>query len=267
MVLAPLSAGFQSLPLLPTIILGPSGADSRVGGLVQALGPCGSLQQTLLWGWEFFPPLQPPEVFSFRGFEALFPCAGALGCLVCFTPRCSSWFIYAWMWVCWVLPAALPAPFSATLSPTLSVYLCTNVGPQGLVVVRQPARFVSYSASVGPTMATRVLSALAAHLWPFYQSGWMFLFYLLGFRLPSSLIFCQFWLCEEVQCIYLRLHLGSLSESFLVWGILNQSWKRSDPINIWIVVFWRNFLTFRYGFYLFLCFIWEMWYEFCISKQ
>ena len=37
MVLAPLSAGFKSLPLIPTIQLGPSGADSRVGGLVHAL--------------------------------------------------------------------------------------------------------------------------------------------------------------------------------------------------------------------------------------
>ena len=37
--LAPLSAGFQSLPLLPTIKLGPSGADSQVIGLVHALGP------------------------------------------------------------------------------------------------------------------------------------------------------------------------------------------------------------------------------------
>ena len=48
MALAPLSAGFQSLPLLPTIKLGPSGADSRGGGLVHALGPCGSLQLPLL---------------------------------------------------------------------------------------------------------------------------------------------------------------------------------------------------------------------------
>ena len=42
--LAPLSAGFQSLPLLPTSKLGPSGADSQVGGLVYILGPCGSFQ-------------------------------------------------------------------------------------------------------------------------------------------------------------------------------------------------------------------------------
>ena len=40
--LSQLSASFQSLLPLPTIILGPSGADSLVGGLV--LGPCGSLQ-------------------------------------------------------------------------------------------------------------------------------------------------------------------------------------------------------------------------------
>ena len=55
-----------------------------------------------------------------------------------------------------MLPASLPAPFSATLSPALSVYLCENVGPQGLLVVRLPAPFV---ASLGPATATRVLSA------------------------------------------------------------------------------------------------------------
>ena len=33
---------------------------------------------------------------------------------------------------CGVLPTALPALFSATLSLALLVYLCANVGPQGL---------------------------------------------------------------------------------------------------------------------------------------
>ena len=46
--LATLSAGCQSLPPLSTIKLGPSGADSWVGGLVCILGPCVSLQRTLL---------------------------------------------------------------------------------------------------------------------------------------------------------------------------------------------------------------------------
>ena len=63
------------------------------------------------------------------------------------------------MWGHRVLPAALPALFSATVSPALSVYLCTNVGPQGLLVVRLPAPFIPHSASLGPTMATGVLSA------------------------------------------------------------------------------------------------------------
>ena len=44
MLLAQLLAGFQSLPLLPTRKLGPSVADSQVGGFVYVLGPCGSLQ-------------------------------------------------------------------------------------------------------------------------------------------------------------------------------------------------------------------------------
>ena len=41
MALAPLSAGFQSVPLLPTIQLGPSGAVSQVGGFVYVLDPVG----------------------------------------------------------------------------------------------------------------------------------------------------------------------------------------------------------------------------------
>ena len=47
-LLALLSASFQSLLPLLTIKLGPSGADSQVGGLVYVLGVCGSLQRTVL---------------------------------------------------------------------------------------------------------------------------------------------------------------------------------------------------------------------------
>ena len=69
----------------------------------------------------------PTGVFTQR-FEALFPRAGALGYEVCFAPCLSSWFICAPMWGHGVLPAALPALFSTTLSPALLVYLCANVG-------------------------------------------------------------------------------------------------------------------------------------------
>ena len=80
--------------------------------------------------------------------------------MVCFAPRRSSRFIYARVWGRRVLPAALPALFSATLSPALSVYLCANVGPQGLPVLGLPALFIPHSASLGPATATRVLSTL-----------------------------------------------------------------------------------------------------------
>ena len=43
-LLALLSASFQSLLPLSSIKSGPSGADSHVGGFVYILGPCGSLQ-------------------------------------------------------------------------------------------------------------------------------------------------------------------------------------------------------------------------------
>ena len=57
-------------------------------GFVYILGPCGSLQQTFLWSWEFLLLLpQPPQAFSVKGFEPLFPRAGALGCVVCLAPQ------------------------------------------------------------------------------------------------------------------------------------------------------------------------------------
>ena len=105
MVLALLSAGFQSLPLLPTIKLGPSGADSQVGGWACACFQplwVSPMNSSVRLGVSPAAALTPTGVFNQR-FEALFHRAGALGCAVCFAPR-----------------------------PFLPVYLCTNVGPQGL---------------------------------------------------------------------------------------------------------------------------------------
>ena len=156
----------------------------------------------------------PTGVFTQR-FEALFPCTGALGYAVCFAPP-----------------------------PLVPVYLCANVGARGATrrsacpVLRhsesgplhlsvceyrtagsacgQTACAISHTLRQSrschhksPATAIRVLSAMAAHLHPSYRSGWMFLFYLLGVRVPCHSIFCQFWLCEEEQCVYLCLHLGS----------------------------------------------------------
>ena len=112
----------------------------------------------------------PTGVFNQR-FEALFPPCWSPGLrgLLCSPPFVR--FICAQMWGRQVLPTALPAPLSTTLSPALSVYLCANVGPQGLLVVGLPAPLVPHSASLGPAMATRVLSSPAARLRPSYRSG------------------------------------------------------------------------------------------------
>ena len=104
---ASLSSGSQSFTLIPAIKLGPSGAGSRVGGLVHALGPCGSLQRPLLCGWESLLLLpQPPRAFSIRGLRLYFPELEP--------------------WVAW----------SASLPTVCRVYLCANVGPRGLLLPR-----------------------------------------------------------------------------------------------------------------------------------
>ena len=84
------------------------------------------------------------DVFTQR-FEALFPCTGALGCVVYLTPPHSSRFIYAGMWG----------------------------RRQGLLAATLPALFVPQSAtSLGPpAVLPPVLSAPGAHLCPSYQSG------------------------------------------------------------------------------------------------
>ena len=116
MLLVQLSEGFQSF-LPPTSILGSSGADSQVGGFVYILGPCGSLQQTLLWSWEFLQLPQLSQVFSVRGFESFFPCAGTLSCAVCHTPLL---FLPVYLQANVGLPApsvaASPGPPATTLS-------------------------------------------------------------------------------------------------------------------------------------------------------
>ena len=141
-------------------------------------------------------------------FEALFPRTGALGYTVHFTPRHSSWFICARMWGHGVLPATLPALFSASLSPALWVYLCANVGPQGLLVLGLPAPFVPHSTSLGPATATRVLSTLVPVSAP-PTSLDECLFFISLVSDPLAVRFSQFWLCKEAQCVYLHRHLGS----------------------------------------------------------
>ena len=176
MVLAPLSAGFQSLPLLPTIKLGPSGADSRVDGFVHAPGPCGSLQWSLLWGWEFLllPP-QPPWVFSIRGLRLYFPTLKPWVAWSASLPCCSSQFIYMWIWghrvcqpppcgVCQLQPG-LPRSTICHLSESTSRRLAANPLHPQLPISAPPSGLDE-----------------------------CFFFISLVVRLPYSSVLCQFWL-------------------------------------------------------------------------
>ena len=108
MALALLSASFQSLPPLPTSKLGPLVLISWVGGFVYVLGPCESLQRTLLWDWEFLllTP-QPPQMFSIRGLRLYLLALEPWVAWSVLLPSCSSQFICTWLWDC---PVRQPLP-------------------------------------------------------------------------------------------------------------------------------------------------------------
>ena len=143
----------------------------------------------------------PHRCFN-QWFEALCPLAGALGCTVCFAP-----------------PLFLP------------VYLCVNVGPQGL-----PTTILwGLLAAAWPALSTihHLAGSTSSHLAasplcpgcpsPSLLPVWMNVSSLSACFVglpPYSSIFCQFWLffvfkllfsffwlCEEAQCVYLHLHL------------------------------------------------------------
>ena len=94
----------------------------------------------------------PTGVFNQR-FEALFPTCGSPGlCGLLRSPQFVR-FICVQMWCLGVLPTTLPAPFSATLSPALSVYL-HECGVTGSASGQTACQFVPHSASLSPTTAT-----------------------------------------------------------------------------------------------------------------
>ena len=172
-----LSADFQSLFSLPSNKLDPSGAESWVSGFAYILGPCGSLQWTLLWSWEFFLPSQSPKVFSVRGFEALFPKPGKRGL---------SHFP--------VVPPGLSARKCGT-TQSASHYL--------ILLVFQPLPFCMSSLPLLPVwwnVASVTPGLLDFHTVRFSGSSGYFLF--------LNLLLSFFRLCKETKYIYLCLHLG-----------------------------------------------------------
>ena len=64
---------FCHFPLFPQADCAISGVDSQVGGFLYLFEPHGPLQRILLWDYDFLPLLHLTQVFTARGFEALFP--------------------------------------------------------------------------------------------------------------------------------------------------------------------------------------------------
>ena len=202
----PLSTRLQSFTPLLTVKLGPSSSGSRVGALVHTLGPCGSLQWMLLWGWEFL--LNPHGCFQSEVWGFISPC---------WSPGLCSLFC----------SPAVP-PF----------YLWVNVGPQGLPGItlwvllaaawpaplhNSPPRWVRQPP---PRRRESSLPRLPVSIPP-TGLGECFFFISLLVGLPYSSIFCQFllffvfklllsffWLCKEAQCVY---YASILAGSFFLY--------------------------------------------------
>ena len=82
MVLALLSASFQSLPLLPMSKVGPSGTDFHVVGFV-CISPMNSPVKLGVSP----AAASTPKWFSISGLRLYFPGLEPWGCTVCFTPH------------------------------------------------------------------------------------------------------------------------------------------------------------------------------------
>ena len=193
------------LSLLPTKMLDPSGVVSPVGGLVYVLGPCGSLQQILLWG---SPATATPTGFYSQSF-------------------------WSFISLCWN-PGLCGLSHSPVVPPGLSACKC---GTPSLPATASP----SLPASALPSLSSSCHLAFSP-LHPGYPSlplllvwltvcsltPWLLDFHTVwfsgssGYFLFLNLLLSFFWLCKEAKCIYLRLHLGWKSSEdwiFNTWSM------------------------------------------------
>ena len=92
-----------------------------------------TLQQTLLWGWEFLPPPQPPQVFLVRGFEVLVPHSGTLGCLVCLAPK-----LFLLVYLHRNVGQPTPPASHSLICPVLQTLPCHGSSPPSLLVSASP---------------------------------------------------------------------------------------------------------------------------------
>ena len=171
--------------------MGPSGANSWVAGFVYILGPCGSLQRTLLWGWDFLLLLEPPQIFTARGLRlsALVLELWAVWSILLLS--CSSRFIHKQMW-----------------DRLLHQPICNPPQSSSCLLA------MSLSARL-PISTLQLVWMIVSSLTPLWSDFYTVRFSCSsGYFLSLNLLLSFFWLCNEAKFIYLCLHLGRKSLFF-----------------------------------------------------
>ena len=188
MPLAQLSSSFQSLPLLHTSKLGASAADSWVGGFVHGLGPCEPLQQTLLWGWEFFPTTATPADFYSQRAWGFISLAGVWVAQSLLLPNCSSQFICMHVW-----------DHSACLPPPC---LPQSTSHCAVLLDHQPPPWLQVSAPPTTLDECFFFNSLVVGF-PYSSIFWLFWLFFV-FKFVAVLLFVG----RGGKHIYLHLHLS-----------------------------------------------------------
>ena len=116
-----LSAGFQSLPMLPTSKLGPSGADSWLDEFVYVLGPCGLSNKLSCEAGSFSHHHSTHRSFQSEVLRLYFHTPDSWVAPYTLLPSCSSQLICMQMWTAWVLQPLPCLPWSASCPLALLV--------------------------------------------------------------------------------------------------------------------------------------------------
>ena len=102
-MLAPLSAGFQSLPPLPTIKVGLCSAASQWVDLCMFWDPVGLSNELSCEAGNFSHCLNTHRYFQSEALRFYFPVLEPWVAWSVSLPNCSPWFIHTQMWDCPVL--------------------------------------------------------------------------------------------------------------------------------------------------------------------